>query len=233
MTERKIAILTGASGGIGREIAVKLLSLNYLVLGIGRDFSKSTITDTFFLPIKIDLNETKQLEKQILQICKEYKRVDAFIHCAGVGFYGAHDAVSSDQIVEMINVNLSSAMIISRCVVPYLRDSKGDIVFISSVASLAPSRLGACYGATKAGLNHFARSLFEEVRKAEVRVSNLIIDMTRTDFHGKAWFGPSDEDGAALSPCQVADAVEFILKQPQGIGINDLTLRPQFQKIQK
>lgn len=232
MSDVKRAIVTGATSGIGEECCRYLLSEGYEVIGIGRDFKRSNIEDEKFHRKVLDLSKVERIEEEISPLCKE-REVDLLINCAGVGSYGSHDSISSKDLIEMINVNFTASAILSRCLIPSLRKSKGAIIFVSSVASLSPSRLGACYGATKAAINHLSRSIFEEVRKADIKVSNLILDMTKTHFHDDSWFGPSSAAGAALSVSDVSNSLDFILKQPQTIDIGEIIIRAQYNEIEK
>ena len=109
----------------------------------------------------------------------------------------------------------------------------GKIINISSVSAVNINTHGAAYGATKAGLDSFGRSLWAEIRKHGVKVVNIRPDMTRTELYRNADFEASSDFGAALDPEDVANAVSDVLDMKEGAVITEMTLTPQFVRIQK
>lgn len=232
----KNALVTGASSGIGYAVCNILLEEGYHVLGIGRNFSKNDAVEKLvhaqFQTLQCDLRDQKSIDL-IHQSVKERGTLDILIHAAGVGRYGSHEQLTPSAVSEMVEVNLIAPMLVTRDLLKFLREKKGQIIFISSIASKYPSKLSACYGATKAGLNHFALSLFEEVRKEGVRVSTIIPGMTDTSFHDSAWFEASKRPGASLSPDYVAQEIMTLIKVPEGSVIKELLIEPQFHEVEK
>ena len=133
----------------------------------------------------------------------------------------------------MCDVNLTSPLIITNLLLPSIREQKGTIINISSVSAVNVNTHGAAYGATKAGLDSFGRSLWAEIRKHGVRVVNIRPDMTRTDLYRNADFEASNDEGAALDPEDVAEAVADVLDMEPGRVITEMTITPQYQRIQK
>lgn len=93
------------------------------------------------------------------------------------------------------------------------------------------SPMGAAYSATKAGLSHFAKSLWEEVRKYGVKVSVVEPDMTKTDFYEHTSFDVGREEDSYLFVEEVVESVFFLLKQRKGMNIPKIELQPQRHKI--
>ena len=87
--------------------------------------------------------------------------------------------------------------------------------------------------ATKAGLASFSSSLFDEARKYGVKVTAVYPDMTETNLYRNADFTVGEEKESYLTPEEVAEAVEYVLAQREGIVIPELVLRPQFHRIRK
>lgn len=236
---RNTALVTGASSGIGKAISDMLLGQGYTVYGIGRNFEAEGERERFH-PIVFDLLKQNELPKLIKDIKKELRRkageeevkFSLLVNCAGVGYYGPHEQLSVSNIAEMTAVNLSVPMILTRLLLRDLKENQGTIVNISSVtANQTNNTHGCAYGATKAGLTSFSRSLFEEVRKYGVRVAVIHPDLTDTNLYRNADFTcASDEDCHILAE-EVADAVRYILEARDGLVIPEITLKPQRNRI--
>ena len=114
-----------------------------------------------------------------------------------------------------------------------IKKSAGFIINISSITAKKSSTHGCAYAATKAGLSHFATSLFDEVRKSGVKVVTIHPDITKTPFYDDLDFMYGDDAQSYIMPESVAQAVENILKQPEGTVISELTIRPQKHMISR
>lgn len=242
MSGTRKAIVTGASSGIGRAICKELCELGYEVYGIGRDFSREedlkeeqNTCDTHNLAItqiECDITNTQLLEKTIKDINKNHD-VTLLVNNAGVGFYGLHEELNATKISKMVRTNFEAPMIITSLLLRDLKANHGTIINISSVTADKTNPHGCAYGATKAGLASFSRSLFEEARKYGVRVVNVEPDMTATNLYRNADFKASDDVMASLSPEEVAEVVSYILKQREGLVVTDITIRPQLHRLSK
>ena len=293
-----VAIVTGASSGIGLEISKVLCKLGYEVYGLGRTFQEQDLmqfqnnsiqvvsheeslkvektkidsqevgredanaeevnaeevnaeevnieevnTDEanrddsvrckgIVHPIICDLLDTGKLENTIRTIKKE-KCVKVLVNNAGAGYYGLHEELNPGKIREMVRVNLEVPMVLTNLLLRDIKKSKGTIINISSVTATSSNPHGCAYGATKAGLTSFAHSLFDEARKYGVKVINIQPDMTKTNLYRNANFTNSEDEGAYLLPEDVAGAVEFVLSRREGCLVTDISLKPQFHRIQR
>ena len=247
--QKKAAIVTGASSGIGKAIAEMLVSLGYEVFGFGREFTTDATTEDFadnisegrwasektdgaFHPIVCDLLDTEALEKHIKQIRKQYE-IYILVNNAGVGYYGLHEELNAAKIKQMVRTNLELPLILSNLLLRDLKKSKGYLLQVSSVTALKNSPHGCAYGATKAGLTAFSRSLFEEARKYGVKVTVIHPDMTQTNLYRNADFTAAEDLQASLCPEDVAGAVRSVLTARDGMVIPELTLSPQLHRISK
>ena len=227
-----IALVTGASSGIGAAVAARLLEEHYEVYGIGRDFSGCpSVSDPMFHPVVLDLRDTDALLSFCESLPKEGLKV--LVNNAGCAYYGPHETLSPGQIQEMSRVNLEAPMILSGKLLRTLRENQGYIINIASVTALAPSPHGAVYGALKAALAHFSRTLFEENRKHGLKVSVILPDMTDTDLYRNADFAADPAEGASLSPQDVSEAVMTVLHQREGTVLSEIILRPQYHRIKR
>lgn len=246
---RPAAIITGASSGIGLEIGKTLCQMGYEVYGIGRSFDCADIVyeedvddmgvdeddeeEESFHSIVCDVSDTGLLCRIIKDIEKK-SPVHVLVNNAGAAYYGLHEELNPKKIKEMVRTNLEVPMILTQQLLRELKNNRGYIINISSVTASQANPHGAAYGATKAALSSFSRSLFEEARKYGVKVTTIAPDMTQTNLYRNANFGTDDEDEMAyLKPSEVAEAVEYILDRREGLVVSEITLRPQLHRIRK
>lgn len=242
----KRVLLTGASSGIGFMILKRLIKNDYFVYGIGRDFCSFLDGEEHILPafpedkcrlISFDLTESGKLPSLVKSFTSE-GNIDILINNAGLAYYGTHESIPAENIAEMVMVNLTAPMILSKLLLPAMKqNSSGLIVNISSVTAKSHSNTHGCaYGATKAGLTSFGESLFEEARKSGVKVMNLHPDLTDTALYRNADFKPGTESDAHLEADEIAEmtvnAISDMLRNP-GLNISDITLRPQRNVVRK
>ena len=114
-----------------------------------------------------------------------------------------------------------------------LKKNDGYVINISSHTASKANPHGVAYGATKAGLSSFSKSLFEEERKYGLKVINIEPDMANTNLYRSASFGPDEDIDAYLEPSEIADAVEFALSQRNGCIITQIALEPRLNRISK
>ena len=232
-TERKAAIVTGASSGIGAAISRRLCRLGYEVFGFGRDFTKVDFSEADgFHPVVCDLLDTDRLCSCVKEIAAHHQ-VRILVNNAGVGYYGLHEELSPAKIKELVRTNLEVPMILAQQLLRHFKKHAGVIINISSVTADGSNPHGCAYGATKAGLTSFSHSLFDEARKYGVKVVTIAPDMTRTNLYRNADFREGDETESYLLPEEVADAVEFVLSRREGMLVSDITLKPQLHRIKR
>ncbi len=207
------AIVTGYSSGIGKAIATLLEENSYKVIRL-----------------KSRLNDKKALEKEVKKLLKN-QEINLLINCAGVGVFKPHEEISLDKIQELIDVNLTAPVVLTNLCLRSLKKTKGHIINISSIEATRHSKFSALYTATKAGLRNFSLALFEELRRSDVKVTNINPDLTKTNFFDEFNFEPSDSKNAHLIPEDIAKAVLEILNF-EGV-ITELTVRPQRLEIKK
>ena len=232
----KIALVTGSTSGIGYEISKRLLKMNYTVYGIGRNFIKNNenIFGEYknFIPVTCDLSKLDNLEKTLHSLKKI--NFDLIVNSAGVGYFGLHEEMNISKIKNMISINLQAPLVISQYFLRTLKENKGIIINISSVTANKESPLASVYSATKAGLSQFSKSLFEEVRKNDVKVITIYPDMTKTNFYeNNTYFECDDDEKAYIKMEDIGNMIEFILNQSENIVFTDIIIKPQRHKIKK
>ena len=121
-------------------------------------------------------------------------------------------------------------MIITNLLLRDLKKNKGTITNISSITAEKTNPHGCAYGAVKAGLASFSRSLFDEARKYGVRVAVVSPDMTKTELYRNARLTVGRRRRAIFCRRDVAEAVAYIVGQREGVAVSEVTLRPQYQQ---
>ena len=237
--ENEAAIVTGASSGIGAAISARLCKMGYEVFGIGRSFGSSfaeqfpdVADNPLFHAVVCDLLDTEKMLKLVRGIAAE-ATVTLLVNNAGSAYYGLHEELSPKKIQEMVRTDLEVPMILSQQLLRGFKKNKGCIVNIASVTAQQSNPHGCAYGAVKAGLVSFSRSLFDEARKYGVRVATVSPDMTKTELYRNADFTVGEETESYLLPQDVADAVAYIVGQREGVAVSEVTLRPQYHRIRR
>lgn len=177
--KEKVAIITGGNGGIGYAITKRLVQSGVKVYNI----SRTTINfEEFAKSYGADVNDTEKMKSIIEEIYDQEKRIDIFINNAGFGTMGAIENSSRENIYKLVETNLSSVITLSSIITPYLKETKGNIINISSVGGIIPLPFQATYSATKAGIEIFSRALANEVKPFGIKVTAILPGDTKTAF---------------------------------------------------
>lgn len=235
----KVALVTGASSGIGRETARCLSRLGCRLVLSGRDQTRlATVrdelqSDAVILPA--DLGDPRQAQTLGAQAIEAFGQLDILIANAGVFDNRPFAEMSVDEIVQMVTVNLSSIMVLTVSILPHMQARKsGDILMIGSIAGSADMRDEAVYSATKHGLRAFVGSLRRQVASDGIRVLSVSPGTVATEL-----WGPPDPDriaqqvaeGSTLTPQDIAGLVALSLQQPPNVSVRDMIVLPQAQDI--
>ena len=231
MAEAKTALITGASSGIGLATSRLLIAQGYRIIGISRRGQVAEFEDDSFSALALDLANLELLESQITGLA-ESRAIDCFIHAAGQGYFGSIEQFSVAQIETSIRVNLTSAMVICRGLVPALRRrGKGRIIFIGSESALQAGNKGALYSAAKFGMRGFCQSLREDCGSDGIQVSLINPGMVRSPFFDDLSFEPGPAPEHAIAVNDVAEIIWQILQSSADIVIDEVNLSPRVKSI--
>ncbi len=179
MQTNRVALVTGASRGIGRATADCLVKKGYTVYGISRkpcDLGPVR-------HIQADVTVPAQLEKAVKQIVSETGRIDLLISNAGIGISGAVEFTQPEEAHRQMEVNFFGFYNCARAVLPYMRaQGSGMILALSSVAAVFAIPFQTFYSASKAAVSVFAAGLANEVRPFSIRVAAIMPGDTSTGF---------------------------------------------------
>ena len=230
----KTALITGASRGIGAAVASRLLSRGCKIVGLSRTPPRNELLNSNgYQHIETDLSRLDALPKQIKALHKQLDNIDILIANAGYGRFGSLEEFSASQIRQLVDVNLTSQMLMIREFLPAMKTrGHGHIVLMGSEAALSGARKGTVYCATKFALRGFAQSLREETATSGIRVTLINPGMVQTSFFDALNFTPGDAPDAHLQDSDIADAVEFALQARAGCCVDEINLSPQRNVIE-
>jgi NADP-dependent 3-hydroxy acid dehydrogenase YdfG len=226
IAQRKF-LVTGASRGIGRAIATRLLDAGAPVVGVGRDFTAWRSPPAGFVPVTLDLARLDALPQQLQALVKAHADLSGVVANAGGGRFGHLEQFSPVQIRTLVDINLTQHLLVARAVLPLLkRRGRGDLIFIGSEAALRGGAKGAVYAACKFGLRGLAQSLRQECAASGVRVGIINPGMVDTDFFDGLGFRPGADPHNHLRPGDVAELVYAMLSAPPGTVVDEISLSP-------
>ena len=218
----QVVAITGASSGIGRELARQLVAAGANVaLGARRVERLEALADELgadhVLPVPTDVTEPGDLRAFVRAAVDRWGRLDTMVADAGVGFYGGIMDTTDAQVDTMLEVNVLGTVWAVRAAVPALRAAGGgDIVIVSSVAGIRGGANEAIYAATKFAQLGLADGIDKELRPEGIRVTAICPASIKTEFaigHGRTEGDPALDD--FMRPEDIAFEIVTTLRQPR------------------
>ena len=232
--EPRTILVTGASSGIGRAIAQRLLTQGHTVIGVSRDCSQFKTALANFQPLQCDLADLQALPPAMQALAQQFPALDAVIFSAGAGRFGSLEEFAYDQIHDLMALNFTSPVFITRALLPFLKTKpRSDLIYIGSEAALKGSRKGSIYCASKFALRGFSQALREECSTDGVRVCLINPGMVLTPFFDRLAFAPGDDERHYLLPEDVAEAVSYVLNSREHMIIDEINLNPASKVVKK
>ncbi len=216
---RKVAIVTGASAGIGAATARALHAAGYRVFGTYRKPPASRVSGVEYLVL--DVTSDESVKALVAQVLDQAGRIDLLVNNAGVGLIAGAEESSLEQAKSLFDVNLFGLIRVTKAVLPIMRRQRaGRIVNISSVMGLIPAPFMALYSASKHAVEGYSESLDHEIRGSGVRVVLVEPAYTRTSFEGNVYQADQQLDvyqsartnaeGVMREAMKVADSPELV-----------------------
>ena len=229
-----VAVVTGASSGIGAATAARLTADGYRVIAVARraerlaDLARRTGCETHVLDVR-DSDE-------VLRLMGRIGRVDVLVNNAGLGRMGTTLAGSTlDDITRSVDTNVTAVMVATMAVLPGMTErGLGHVINVGSMAGLYPLA-SATYGSTKAAIHRLSTNLRLELQGSGVRVTEICPGRVTTEFYDVGIDDPARRDAAKLSgvaevsPAEVADSIAYALGVPAHVNINRIELQPTAQ----
>lgn len=226
-TSSRSALVTGASRGIGRAIALRLASMGFEIVAVARSIDELEAlareiraSGGACRTIALDLRDGRATEERLAGLT-----VDVLVHNAGLGVLRPLVELTPDEWATMIDVNVNALYHVTRPLLPaMLERGTGHLVLIGSVAGRSAFVGGTCYAATKAFVTAFAESLMLEVRDRGVKVSVVAPGSVDTAFFPEGRVNRSTS--WMLSPEEVAASVVHVIDTPPDVLVHRLEVRP-------
>lgn len=221
----RVAVVTGASRGIGRAISLRLARDGYEILAVARDTAQLDAVRADVeraggacRTIPLDVTDAASVTRELGAV-----DADLLVNNAGVGVIKPMTDMSPEEWRCMIDVNVNALFHVTRALLPaMLARGSGHVCTIGSIAGRSAFAGGAAYSGTKAFVNAWAESLLLEVRGRGVKVSVVTPGGVATEFGGKT---PTESDAWKLAAADVADAVAYVVGTPPAVLVHRVEVR--------
>lgn len=225
--DRPVAVVTGASGGIGSEV-VGELSRDHIVVAIGRNqerLRRVAEAGSLVVPLVLDLDDVEG----IADVLRHIPRVDALVNAAAIASrFTLEDARPADW-ESALHTNVTAPAEVTRVLLPQLREAQGTVVFLGSGASRASNRYNVVYSATKHALQAVADGLRQHVAKDGVRVATVAPGQTDTQMVRWDDDYPKSEPPTFIAPSTVARSIRHVIDAPADTQITEVWVRPRVE----
>lgn len=236
-----VIFITGATSGFGLAMAVRFLNHGHYVIATGRREERLSELKSQFPnklhSIKLDIRNREEVKNAIVNLPKDFKKIDVLINNAGLAL-GVETAVkaSLDDWEIVIDTNINGVLNCTHFILPEMVERNcGHIVNLGSVAGEFPYPGGNVYGATKAFVHQLTLNLKADLLGTNVRVTCIEPGMCQTEFSEVRFKGDKEKAEAvysgmkALSADDIAETVEWIISRPSHVNINVISLMPTQQ----
>ncbi len=241
----RVALITGASSGIGAAIAHELARHDYhLALAARRKDELEAVASAIrtagggAIPLVCDVTRPEQIATCVERTILEFGRIDVLVNNAGVMHNGKICGADTSEWRAMIEINLMGLMLMTHAVLPHMQAAhSGHIVNISSVAGRIITVGNGVYNVSKWGVNVFSEALRKEVYADNIKVTIVgpgVVDTELLDKianeQARATFKAFAATFEPLTADDVARAVSYALEQPAHVSLNEIVLRPAGQE---
>jgi NADP-dependent 3-hydroxy acid dehydrogenase YdfG len=228
-----VAVVTGASSGLGAHLSRTLAARGATVFGLARSTDKlETLRDEIgdaFHPLSCDVRDEDEVATAFDKVRTTADRLDVLVNNAGLGQFGPVDELSLEEWDVQMDTNVRGVFLCTREAVPTMRQQNeasgfgGHIVNVASIAGLLGNPNLTAYNASKFGVRGFSEALMKEVRGDGIRVTCLYPGSIDTHFFDVAGAEKTDHP---LTPEDVSETVCHVLEAPANHLISEVVLRP-------
>lgn len=235
--DKKITIISGASRGIGRAIAMRLAHEGHFAILLARNSEEIGELEQEIdemggksLAIPCDLSDEAQVVAAVGQVVRNFGRIDYVINNAGVGVFKLAEDISTEEWDRVMDVNMKGSFLLTRAALPHMKAAgRGHIIGIASDVSKRTFAKGSLYTASKYAQHAFFESLRREVRPLGIKVSVVYPGLVDTYFHDG--FPGQAERAQYLRADDIAAAVSYIAHTPPHVMVDELMLHPMCQEV--
>ena len=234
-TDNKVAVITGASKGIGKAISIGLASLGYQTILIGRDLhdlegvSQEIVNDSNLAPKiqQLDITDSVASKNCIQNILNDYGRINVLVNNAGIYFHGTSDDISEGDFTKMLETNLTAQYRIIKEVVPVMKLQKSGSIFnVASRAGKVGFSGSGAYSASKFGLVGLNESLYRELVPLGISVTALCPGWVDTKMATEA--GSTLIGEQMIQPEDLFKTINWLLSLSPGACVKEVVLGTPF-----
>ena len=230
LLQNKHVLIAGATGGIGMETA-RLIAKNRAHLYLaGRDSEKlQTLANELAVPaervFQIDVTDPKAVR----EMSEKIERIDILINAVGIGIIRPIDKLSEDEFRQTIDVNLNGSFYLMKNFVPAMKAAKkGLVINIPGVLGKTPMAGAAAYAASKYGLDGMTKSIREELKRTQVRITNVYLGGVNSPF-----WEPIDlkvPHDKMITTKEAARSIWFLCQQPTSGVVSEMVIQPFYHQ---
>lgn len=234
--KNKRILITGATGGIGKALVARFYREDAIIYPVARDrkrlenlINRFTNNYNAMEGFQADLNSDQDLEELCFGIKNKIKKLDIIIFSAADFIKKNIEDTTSEDFTRLFNVNVKAPLIITKSLLPLLKNTKGQIVFLNSTVALMNSRASlALYTASKYAMRAIADSLREEVNDSGVRVVTIYPGRTDTKLQKRIHSieGRNYNKNFLMKPDDIVTTVVHSLTLSRSAEITDVYMRP-------
>ncbi|MBX2870841.1 MAG: SDR family oxidoreductase [Saprospiraceae bacterium] len=231
MLQGKVAIVTGGTKGIGYAIATAMLQENMKVAITGRsqeaaDKAAQALGNADqVIGIEADVRNYESQQNAVAKVVEKWGKLDAMIANAGVGHFVDIADMTPQQWQEVIDVNLTGVFFSTKAALPALKESKGYLMTVSSLAGTNFFAKGAAYNASKFGVVGFSQAVMLDVRSAGVKVTTIMPGSVATHFNDHP---VTEKEAWKIQPIDIGQMVVDLLRMNPRTLPSKIEVRPSF-----
>lgn len=226
----KVAYITGGSKGIGYGIAKALLEQGMSVAITSRDLSSAekaadslTSDPSKVLALESDVSTVANEKTAVQKVIDHFGKLDVLVANAGVGHYAPIESLTEEDWNSTIDTNLTGVFHSVKASIDALKESKGYIITIASLAGTNFFENGAAYNASKFGLVGFSQAIMLDLRKYGIKVTTIMPGSVATYFNNHI---PNEQDAWKIQPEDIGQMVVDLLKMPLRTLPSKIEVRP-------
>ncbi len=226
----KKVLIVGATGGIGSEATRLIKNGQADVFITGRNEKRlKEIAHENEIPDSqafiLDVTDARAVEALAAKIHEKAGRLDILVNAAGIGYLNPLEKTDVEDFMELIDVNLKGAFLLMRHFLPPMKEAKkGLVINIPGVLGKAPMAGAAAYAASKYGLNGMVKSIREELKRTEVRITNLYLGGVDSDFWDRIDMRVNRDK--FINVKEAGRAVWFLCQQPSSGVVSEMAIQP-------
>ena len=239
----KVAVVTGASKGMGRHFVAALAAQGMRLAALARPSAQlESLAEELgdkVLIVPCDVARPKQVNAAIAQVAAAFGRIDLVVNNAAVFFPFEFEKASDEDVLRHVEINVLGPVWMIRAAIPHLRATQGQVVTISSESVHDPAPMLALYAATKAAVEVLSNGLRSELRADGIRVTVLRSGSVKGGSGGENWSqegtqafykkimetGFAQRTGEAAEPESMAEALVSVVRLPRDVSVDEITVR--------